>query len=104
MGGLQSAETVIYSLNFGNVQQGGWLESFELLLNACKELENKKVYDIALGSNIEYLFADKIQKQISTSIINIITVTAKNIRTKGITKVGLLGTKFTMEMGFIRLH
>ena len=100
LGGLQSAEIVLYSLNFADIQNKGWLNSFDLLLKACKELEKSHVDGIALCANTAHLFADDIQKQIHTPIINIISATAKDIHTKGINKVGLLGTKFTMEMGF----
>lgn len=100
LGGLNFAECVIYSLNFGEVQKIGWENSHELLLNASKDLEKIGVDAIVLCANTAHLFADKIQEEINLPIIHIVTETANTIRNQGITKVGLLGTIFTMEMGF----
>ncbi|MEN7548803.1 amino acid racemase [Rapidithrix thailandica] len=102
LGGLQSAEIVLYSLNFADIQNKGWENSFELLLNACEELKKSKVDGIALCANTAHLFADEIQKRIDIPLIDIITATAQGINSKKINKIGLLGTKFTMEMGFYR--
>ncbi len=100
LGGLQSAEIILYSLNFADIQDKGWLNSFDLLLKACNELEKSNVDGIALCANTAHLFVDEIQKKINIPIVSIITATAKEISSKGINKVGLLGTKFTMEMDF----
>tara|TARA_R110002049_G_scaffold47793_7_gene138023 strand:- start:2449 stop:3138 length:690 start_codon:yes stop_codon:yes gene_type:complete len=102
LGGLQSAEMVIYSLNFADIQDKGWLNSFELLLKACKELKKNNVEGIVLCANTAHLFADEIQEIINIPIINIITATAQEINSRKINKIGLLGTKFTMEMDFYR--
>ncbi|WP_417888131.1 hypothetical protein [Zunongwangia sp.] len=69
LGGLQSVEMVIYSLNFGDVQQVGWPNAFELLLKTCKELEKSDVDGIVLCANTAHLFTDDIQEQINQSLI-----------------------------------
>ncbi|MDL5512497.1 amino acid racemase [Arenibacter sp. M-2] len=102
LGGLQSAELILYSLNFADIQDKGWLNSFDLLLKACKELKKNNVEGIVLCANTAHLFADEIQEIINIPIINIITATAQEINSKKINKIGLLGTKFTMEMDFYR--
>jgi len=98
LGGLNFARCVIYSLNFGDVQEKTWENSFELLLNACENLERSEVDAIILCANTAHLFADKLQEQIKLPLIHIGTETAKAIKRSGLRKVGLLGTKFTMEM------
>lgn len=102
LGGLHSAECVIESLNFHDVQDKGWTNSFDLTFDACKNLISSNVDAIVLCANTAHLFADQIQSKIDVPIIHIASATAREIKTKGLRKVGLLGTKFTMEMDFYR--
>jgi len=102
LGGLNAAECMVYSLNFGDIQAKGWVNSFELLLKACKHLKNTGADGIVLCANTAHLFADELQDTVQLPILHIGTETAKAIRKAGFTKVGLLGTKFTMEMGFYK--
>lgn len=100
LGGLNFAECIIYSLNFGDVQAVSWTNSFDLLHNACESLKRSGVDCIVLCANTAHLFADKLQEKIQLPIIHIVEETAKVLNEKGIKKAGLLGTKFTMEMDF----
>lgn len=102
LGGLNFAECIIYSLNFGDLQVRGWNNSFELLLNACEILKRSGVDSIVLCANTAHLFADKLQQTTGLPIIQIGVETAKAVTKQGFKKVGLLGTKFTMEMDFYR--
>ena len=102
LGGLNFAECIIYSLNFGDIQVKSWVGSFELLLNACECLKKSGVDGIILCANTAHLFADKLQEAIQLPIIHIGVETAKAVNKQGFKKVGLLGTKFTMEMDFYR--
>lgn len=102
LGALNAAECIIYSLNFGDIQAKGWVNSFELLLKACKHLKNAGADGIVLCANTAHLFADELQDTVQLPILHIGTETAKAIRKAGFTKVGLLGTKFTMEMDFYK--
>ena len=100
LGGLNFAECIIYSLNFGDIQDKTWSNSFDLLLNACESLKRSGVDGIVLCANTAHLFADRLKDIIELPIINIVDETAKVISKQGYKKVGLLGTKFTMEMDF----
>lgn len=100
LGGLNFAECLIYSLNFGDVQDKTWDGSFDLLLQACESLKRGGVEAIVLCANTAHLFADRLQEKIALPIIHIGTETAKAINATGIKKVGLLGTVFTMEKDF----
>lgn len=102
LGGLNFSECIIYSLNFGDVQERSWENSFELLLNACQSLKRSGVDAIVLCANTAHLFADDLEDKIKLPIIHIGTETAKAVKQQGLVKVGLLGTKFTMEMEFYR--
>lgn len=102
LGGLNFAECIIYSLNFGDIQAKSWENSFELLLNACESLKRSGAESIVLCANTAHLFADKLQQAINLPILDIVEETAKAINKQGFKKAGLLGTKFTMEMDFYK--
>jgi len=101
-GNLNSAECIIYSLNFEEIISKDWEGIYSILLNACKSLEKSGAELIILGANTAHYLADRLQAEVSLPIINIISATADAIHQKGFEKVGLLGTKFTMEMDFYR--
>lgn len=100
LGGLNFAECLIYSLNFGDVQDKTWEGSFDLLLKACQNLNQSGVDAIALCANTAHLFADQLQEEINLPLIHIGKETAKAVNSAGIKNVGLLGTIFTMEKDF----
>ena len=102
MGGLNFANCIIYSMNFGDIQALSWENSFEIILNACQSLEKNGVEGIALCANTAHMFADELQEKTAVPIIHIGIETAKAINKRGFKKVGLLGTKFTMEMNFYK--
>ncbi|MBO9585759.1 MAG: aspartate/glutamate racemase family protein [Flavobacterium sp.] len=104
LGGLVFAECIIYSLNFDDFQRnntnGDWDASFKLLLKACKSLEKSGAEAIVLCANTAHAVSDRLEKEIALPIIHVVTATANEINKLGLKKVGLLGTKFTMEMDF----
>ncbi|QSB26229.1 aspartate/glutamate racemase family protein [Flavobacterium sp. CLA17] len=104
LGGLNFAECIIYSLNFDDFQRnntnGNWDATFELLLNACKSLEKSGADAIVLCANTAHAVSDQLEQEINLPIIHVATATANAINKQGLKKVGLLGTKFTMEMDF----
>ncbi|BFM41550.1 aspartate/glutamate racemase family protein [Flavobacterium sp. CFS9] len=102
LGGLQFAECLIYSLNFGDVQEKTWNHSYELLLNACLSLKNSGVDAIVLCANTAHMFANEIEHEIGLPLIHIGTETAKIITKEKITTIGLIGTSFSMEMDFYK--
>ena len=102
LGGLNFAECIIYSLNFGDIYIRSWDNAFDLIYQACDSLKKSGVEGIALCANTAHLYADKIQETINLPVIHIVSEAAKEIKKRGYKKIGLLGTKFTMEMSFYR--
>ena len=102
LGGLNFAECIIYSLNFGDVYAQSWDNAYDLLYNACDSLKKSGVNGIALCANTAHLYADRLQEEINLPFVNIVSETAKIINLNQYKKVGLLGTQFTMEMDFYR--
>lgn len=102
IGGLNFAECIIYSLNFGDIQIVNWNNSFELLYRACLSLKNSGAECIVLCANTAHQFIEQLEAKIELPFINIVSETARIIEGKRLTKVGLLGTKYTMEMDFFK--
>ncbi|NOT90162.1 aspartate/glutamate racemase family protein [Ferruginibacter sp.] len=101
-GGLNYAECIIYSLNYGDIHAIGWTNSFDLLLDACKNLQKSGADAIVLCANTAHQFAEELEKKIELPIIHIVSTTAAAVNKQGLKKIGLLGTKFTMEMEFFK--
>lgn len=101
-GGLNYAKCIIYSLNYGDIHAIGWTNSFDLLLNACQSLQKSGADAIVLCANTAHQFADELEIQIDIPIIHIVSATADAVKKAGLKKIGLLGTKFTMEMDFFK--
>lgn len=106
LGGLNYAECIIYSVNFNafvsNNTAGKWDDTFGILLDACLNLERAGAQAIVLCANTAHAVADSLETEINLPIIHIVTETAAAIKAAGLRKVGLLGTKFTMEMDFYK--
>lgn len=102
LGGLNFAEILIYSLNFGDIQFVTWPHSFHLLLTACESIKKAGAEAIVLCANTAHLFADRLEDKVGLPMIHIVSETAKVIQKTGLKKVGLLGTKFVMEMDFYK--
>jgi aspartate racemase len=102
LGGLQFAECLLYSLNFGDIQEKTWQHSYELLLKACLSLKNSGVDALVLCANTAHLYADQLERETGLPLIHIGTETAKAITHKKIKTIGLLGTTFTMELDFYK--
>lgn len=102
LGGLNYAECIIYSLNFGDIQAVHWDNSFDLLYHACESLKSSGAEAIVLCANTAHFAAEMLQEKTGLPVIHIVTATATEISKKGLKKVGLLGTKYTMEMAFFK--
>ncbi len=104
LGGLNSAQCLIYSFNYANIDRLNKLDDhngiYQLVLDAAKTLQNAKADFIVLCANTLHQYVDELEKDTGLPIIHIADATAKVIKVKGLTKIGLLGTRFTMEMDF----
>ncbi|MBL7740504.1 MAG: aspartate/glutamate racemase family protein [Chitinophagaceae bacterium] len=104
LGGLNFAQCIIYSFNYADIKRNNdandWDATFLLLSKACLRLENSGAEAILLCANTMHLIADRIGEGINLPLIHIASATATVIRKQQCRKVGLLGTKFTMERDF----
>jgi aspartate racemase len=106
LGGLNSAQILIYSFNFSEIatlqDRGEWAVVGQKLLSAAKKLQQAGAEGLLLCSNSIHKCAPQLASQLSVPILNIIDITALKAKQLGINKVGLLGTLFTMDEAFYR--
>ena len=106
LGGLNFAEFIVYSLDFGRVmalkKAGREPEVFHLLLDAAKKLERAGAQGVAICANTMHKFVDRLEPELSIPIIHIATATGREITNRGLATVGLLGTQLTMELDFYK--
>lgn len=102
--GFHSAKCLMYSVDFAEVeryqQQGEWGQAAELLIDAAMRLERGGADFLLICTNTMHKVADDIQQKIQIPILHIVDATAEKIKQAGHKKIGLLGTKFTMEEPF----
>ena len=106
LGGLNYAECLIYSFNFADIAKNNaienWAGNLKLISQAALSLQQGGAEAIVLCANTTHIVADDLQKVIQVPIIHIVTATANEITKQHITKIGLLGTKPTMEQRFFK--
>ncbi|NVJ52719.1 MAG: aspartate/glutamate racemase family protein [Campylobacteraceae bacterium] len=106
LGGLHSAKVVIYSVDFDEIEklqhEGKWDETANILSKAAKNIQNASADFIVICTNTMHKVAPIIQENIDIPILHIANATGKKLQEKGIKKVGLLGTAFTMEQDFYK--
>lgn len=106
MGGLHSAQSIMYSVDFAEVEalqyQDRWQEAAQLLVVAAQRVEQGGADFVVLCTNTMHKLADDIQANIQIPLLHIADATAAKIKSTGIKKVGLFGTRFTMEHDFYK--
>ncbi len=104
LGGLNSAPIHIISLNFADIAErqraDDWHGMGAILIDAARQLENAGAACVLIGTNTMHKLAPDVQAAIKVPLLHIADVTAAAILAQGITRVGLLGTRFTMEQPF----
>jgi aspartate racemase len=106
LGGTSSADLIIRSFNFSDIESlqssGKWDEAGALLALAARNLEQAGAEAVILCTNTMHVLADYIQKEISIPFLHIADATGQAVADKGLKKVLLLGTKYTMEEDFYK--
>ncbi len=104
LGGFHSAKCVMISVDFAEIEtlqrEDRWAESAQMLIAAAQGLERAGADLIVLCTNTMHKVADDIQTSIHIPFLHIADATAEQIKAQGLTTVGLLGTRFTMEQDF----
>lgn len=106
LGGLHSAKCLMYSVEFAEIErlqhQNRWEELTEIMVDAAKRLKNGGADFIIICTNTMHKMVSDIENSVGTKVLHIAEAAGKRVVEKGIQKVGLLGTKFTMEGDFYK--
>lgn len=106
LGGYRSAEMVMVSVDFAPVEdlqtKGDWTGLGRMMVRAAKTLEGAGAEAIVICANTMHQLAPDIEAAVHLPIIHIADAAAAEIGKRGVRTVGLLGTRYTMEMDFYR--
>jgi aspartate racemase len=104
LGGLESARILLHSVNYGDINRMNLKEDhpgvLALVESAALGLESIGAEAIVLCANTLHLYAEALRKNLSRPILHIAAAAAARIRERGLSRVGLLGTRYTMEKDF----
>ncbi|MDP2634962.1 MULTISPECIES: aspartate/glutamate racemase family protein [unclassified Pseudoalteromonas] len=106
LGGLHSAKICMVSVDFAEIEklqhQGNLAETANILTQAAKSVEAGGADFLLICTNTMHKVADEIASNISIPILHIADATAEQLKRDNISRVGLLGTQFTMEQDFYK--
>jgi aspartate racemase len=100
-GGLHSAPLLLHSVDFAGIAaaqaEGDWPGLAERLGGAARGLVNAGAGAVLIATNTMHKLADEVQAAAGVPLLHIADATGSALRAAGITRAGLLGTRFTME-------
>ena len=106
LGGLHSAKLFLYSVDFYEIEKlqmaSDWQQAGEILGNAARSLARAGAEVIVVCTNTMHKVAGDIERIGGLPLLHIADATAEKIKGQGLRKIGLLGTRFTMEQDFYR--
>ena len=106
LGGLEFARCMLFSVNYGEIdsfnRQNNREGVYGLILDASLKLAGSGADCIVLCANTLHQFVDRLEKEVHVPVIHIAEATAVELIRCNMKKVGLLGTKQTMEMDFYK--
>lgn len=104
LGGLNSAKIFLSSFNYGEIdalnKKDDHAGVYKLVLDAAQRLKISAVDFIILCANTLHQYVDALETETGLKVVHIADATAKEIKRNNLSKIGLLGTRFTMEMDF----
>ncbi len=106
LGGSHSAKVLLYSVDFDEValmqHEGRWEEFQELLIGVANSLERGGADFFLICANTPHIVADGVERAVGIPLVHIGDATGAAIQQAGMKKVGLLGTRYTMEEDFLK--
>lgn len=106
LGGLHSAKIILYSVDFQQIEalqrSGDWQQAGQLLADAAQVLQRAGAEGLVLCTNTMHKVADAILAATPLPFLHIADATAQQIQQQGLSRIGLLGTRFTMEQDFYK--
>lgn len=104
LGGNHSADIVMHSVDFEKIvrlqKAGDWAAAGAVLAESACKLEGMGADVLVLATNTMHKIADVIEQAVGIPLLHVVDATAAAVKAKGLSRVGLLGTRFTMSDGF----
>ena len=108
LGGSESVEIIIHSVNFGEIKKlteaGDWKNISVIICKSARQIEAGGAGCLLIGANTMHKIADEVQSAVKIPVIHIAEAVAKEILKNEMRRVGLLGTRYTMQLGFYADH
>lgn len=106
LGGFHSAKICLYSVDFDEIEKlqhrGDWPATAAILIKAAQAVEAGGADFLLICTNTMHKVAPQVEAAISIPLLHIADATAQRLAADGIQRVGLLGTRFTMEEDFYK--
>lgn len=106
LGGLHSAKCLMYSVDFAEIEvlqrENKWEQLTDIMVEAAERLKRGGADFIVICTNTMHKMAGDIESRVGLKVLHIAEVTGEKVVQNGMKKVGLLGTKFTMEQDFYK--
>lgn len=106
LGGLHSAKCLMYSVDFSEIEelqrQDRWDDAAQMMIDAAQRLERGGADFVVICTNTMHKSVDAMQPKMRVPLLHIADATAEKIKAAGLGKIGLLGTRFTMEHDFYK--
>ncbi|MFE8117316.1 aspartate/glutamate racemase family protein [Brenneria goodwinii] len=106
LGGLHSAKIILHSVDFHDIEllqsQSDWQQAARVLSDIAMGLEKAGAEAIVICTNTMHKVADAVENASQLPLLHIADATGESIAKQGMKKVGLLGTRYTMEQDFYR--
>ena len=106
LGGLHSAKSVMYSVDFAEIEKlqhaGDWEALTQAMIDAAKRIEMGGADILLICTNTMHKMAPEVAHAVGIPLLHIADATAMAVEARGLETVGLLGTRFTMEGDFYR--
>jgi aspartate racemase len=106
LGGLHSAKLVLVNVDFAEIEalqmSEDWTKAAEILSKAAKSLQDAGADFFLICTNTMHIVANEVASSVSIPLLHIADATARELKNQNITRVGLLGTQFTMQQPFYK--
>ena len=106
LGDFHSAKCLMYSVDFAEIEvlqrESRWQDATQVMIEAARAVEAGGADFLIICTNTMHKMADEVQQSIAIPLLHIADATAEAVKAQGLHRVGLLGTRFTMEQDFYR--
>ena len=106
LGGHHSCQCLMYSVDFADIEklqhEGNWEQLTVMMIDAARRLEKGGAELLVICTNTMHKMAPEVEQAVGIPLIHIVDAIAGSIREQSLTRVALLGTRFTMEQDFYK--